>query len=524
MEIRNNDWSRLARLMLQVGLAPERIDIIRKRLEGKTRRPGSPYTLLIGSPESGIEIVLEHWIGPHAKQALLQCNDVPLIIGPQPDQLRFSFTQWPVLPCDQVRNGHVLALRTPKLTGSLALQLEQAVGYCESGVLVLTMAQLMDAIDRKLARALASLAVTVRALVIGIPELQPRDRELQEVLDYVDGKLAHLCWSDERRLGTGIWFIRGDAPPGTLKNTELGTFITPPADFTHLPLEALRRYAFASVLAETYLTATSKPPISSPPDQPQISAEERERLMQDFRRFLDVISRDLEERLRLGSVRGSEMLHYDVLSAFRYAKAASDRLENIWIRELERLRPGAYEDLLEQVEQQVNSLELPEPGTQSKHSGWKEWLSQPIIRWSLQLLLALFAGLLTYRAALWLLRDDGFLAGILVSLLSYSSLLLGGLLAFLLLQKWWPAVPKLESGPTDRPYGPTTEGTRTILDRAVPGWHTFRQNLESWFFDYLGGNTLTIAEQCKRLAERCGVATEFAKIITLLSELEGGEP
>lgn len=64
MEIRPNDWSTLARLMLQVGLAPEKTDILRKRVEGQTRRPGSPYTLLIGSPESGIELVLEHWLGP----------------------------------------------------------------------------------------------------------------------------------------------------------------------------------------------------------------------------------------------------------------------------------------------------------------------------------------------------------------------------------------------------------------------------------------------------------------------------
>ncbi|MDW7993224.1 MAG: hypothetical protein RMI91_01065 [Gemmatales bacterium] len=100
MEIRPNDWSTLARLMLQVGLAPEKTDILRKRVEGQTRRPGSPYTLLIGSPESGIELVLEHWLGPHAKQALLQCNDLPLVIGPQPEQVRSFFIQWAVLPCD----------------------------------------------------------------------------------------------------------------------------------------------------------------------------------------------------------------------------------------------------------------------------------------------------------------------------------------------------------------------------------------------------------------------------------------
>ncbi|MDW7993223.1 MAG: hypothetical protein RMI91_01060 [Gemmatales bacterium] len=85
----------------------------------------------------------------------------------------------------------------------------------------------MDAMDRNLACALASLAVTIRALVVGIPELGPRDGDLQEVLTYVDGKLAYLGWSDERRLGTGIWFLRGDARPGTLTNTELGSFITP---------------------------------------------------------------------------------------------------------------------------------------------------------------------------------------------------------------------------------------------------------------------------------------------------------
>ncbi|MDW7993222.1 MAG: hypothetical protein RMI91_01055 [Gemmatales bacterium] len=175
------------------------------------------------------------------------------------------------------------------------------------------------------------------------------------------------------------------------------------------------------------------------------------------------------------------MLRHYVLSAFRYAKAASDRPENLWIRDLERWRPGAYEDLLEQVEQQVNSLELAEPGTQSKHSAGKERLSQPVIRWSLQLFLALFAGMLTYRAALWLLQNDGLLPGMLVSLLSYSSLFLGALIAFVFLQKWWPALPKLETGPADRPYGPATEGTTTSLSPLIPGWRDFRQKLESWF-------------------------------------------
>jgi hypothetical protein len=57
-EISASDWNALEGLSHRLGLPVERPGLLRRRLESSLVRPGSPYILLAGRPDAGIELLL----------------------------------------------------------------------------------------------------------------------------------------------------------------------------------------------------------------------------------------------------------------------------------------------------------------------------------------------------------------------------------------------------------------------------------------------------------------------------------
>ena len=220
------EWKRLEALATQVGVSPEQVGMVRRRMETNRAHPGHPYTMLIGRPDGGLEVLLAGWIGSEAIQALKQAGEKPLILGREPEQVRPTLSNWPALTWKPCEPGHLIAWRSPGKPGADLLAQLGSLGYVDQLVLVTRLGKPLDQVEREMARSLSPLAVTARVLVVGLAGEEPTADDLAEISAYaacpdapgwLSRRARSRCGGLVRRSSTGsAWSCvrRGTVPGG----------------------------------------------------------------------------------------------------------------------------------------------------------------------------------------------------------------------------------------------------------------------------------------------------------------------
>ncbi len=200
------EWKRLEALATQVGVSPEQVGMVRRRMETNRAHPGHPYTMLIGRPDGGLEVLLAGWIGSEAIQALKQAGEKPLILGREPEQVRPTLSNWPALTWKPCEPGHLIAWRSPGKPGADLLAQLGSLGYVDQLVLVTRLGKPLDQVEREMARSLSPLAVTARVLVVGLAGEEPTADDLAEISAYAAAQMRQAGFLGGRDLGAGVWF------------------------------------------------------------------------------------------------------------------------------------------------------------------------------------------------------------------------------------------------------------------------------------------------------------------------------
>lgn len=218
MEISSADWDALQTLARRVGLAAERVGLLRRRVEDLASRPGSPYVLVVGRPDAGIELLLARWLAPEVAEELQKVGDRPLVIGATPSEVRPRLGVWPTWKWSKYGPGHLIALRTAGKPAADTLAQLLSLGYVDQVVLVTRLGQPLHMQERETSQVLAALAATVRVLVVGLPGEEPTASELTEVSAFAANPMHLAGFRDGRCLGTGIWFTGGAKRNGTISD------------------------------------------------------------------------------------------------------------------------------------------------------------------------------------------------------------------------------------------------------------------------------------------------------------------
>jgi hypothetical protein len=496
------DWDALQSLAGRVGLPTERINVVRRRLEPNLARPGSPYTLLVGRPNAGIELLLARWLRPEAAEALQTANDHPLVIGATPDQAQPRLGGWPMWKCSQWQSGHLIVWRTSaKPTADKLAQLS-SLGYCEQMVLVTRLGQPLHAQERELARALAGLSATGRVLVVGTPGEEPTQADLAQVVAYAVNLMRRAGFNNGRCLGADVWFTGDSKPLGTTE--DVGRVFSVDQRAVATGRTGMVTEVLSSLLSEIRQLA------AHPPCTPQavIAEEECQRLSGELTKYLADLGRELQRQAHRRQPMTAAILQTYALDALR-GWGAYTGIEGHWLKYIERLRPGTQVAFLAKAHAVMPWLEYEprhEPKKTPHHSTGSPLLDRLIVE-AKRLGDGLLSGMAAYLLCAALLGSQtgspadhqGAIAlpGMIATWLSYAALGVGGVLG----------------------YGVSCRGVRVsaaedqqastlATSSYIRGWQQVERQLLAWFSEHIRRAQVSPLEECGKLAEQLGIKEE----------------
>jgi hypothetical protein len=498
-EIAPGDWDTLQSLTGRLGLPAERVGVLRRRLEGTQVRPGSPYTLLAGRPDAGIELLLARWLAPEAAEELLKAGGRPLVIGPTTAEVRPRLGAWPGWKTARVKPGHLLALRAASKPAADTLAQLASLGYVEQLVLVTRLGQALHQEECALAAALAGTAATVRVLIVGLPGEEPTDADLAEVSAYAVTRMRQAGFTGGRCLGAGVWFTGGGPRPGTV--ADLTSFLAVNDREVAAGRAGMGREAVAGLLADLRRQAEALPPAP----QAAVPDEERERLGRELNGYLSDLGRELDRLAGERRPLSAEFLRNHALDAVR-GWGAYATVEGHWLKYVERLRPGTQAAFLAEAQSAIGLLEY-DPGKETPPAPEPAAVpGSPVVNQVMleakRLAVGLVVGLAAYLAVAALLRghaagaaeDVTALPALAVTLLSYAALVLGAVLGYgagRALLRARPATPPPQ--------------VKERVPAALHGWPQVQRRLTAWFGEHMRTGAPSPAEECRALARRWGL-------------------
>jgi hypothetical protein len=491
------DWAALHDLAGRVGFPSERVSLLRSRFEHETAsRPGSPYTLLAGRPDAGIELLLARWIAPEAAEELKSASGVPLVLGKKPGEVRPRLGIWPGYKASKIESGHFIALRANgKPDASTVAQLA-TLGFMEQAVLVVRLSQPLHVRERELIESLAGLAATVRVVVVGLPGEEPTETDLAEVPAYAVSQMRQAGFDGGRCLGAGVWFTGGGTRPGLI--ADLGKFLTVSETEVKVGRKAMLRRAVSDLLADLRQYAERSPR----PTQAAVTQEESDRLTGELANYLSDLGRELGRQVetrRSLTTEGLRSYAHDSLHGW----GAYTGVEGHWMRFVERLRPGMQAAFLAEADAAVSLLDYepgrePEAAPSPAGASVGERLAVEAKRAGVGLAL----GVALYMSASALLDPSAGrgLQGVtalppaVIALLAYAALLIGIVLGYGIARPIFrqPAVVS-QAAPKS--------GTPAVIH----GWRQVERRLTAWFSEHMSAASVSPLEECRRLAERLNI-------------------
>lgn len=485
-----SDWEALERAAAQVGMPTERVPLLRRRLDGERRHTGSPFTLVIGRPDAGIEQFTARLLGPQAVETLETAGSRPLVVGPAAEAVRPRLGAWPTQEGQASPTGHVLILRTPAAPPADVMAGLGGLGMIDQVVLVSRLLQAMHEREREILAALAPLAATARAVLVWLPGEEPTEADIAEVTAATDRQIQGRGFEGGRHLGVSVMFAGEQADkPGTI--TDLSKLLRVDEASVSAGQSGMARAALSDLLNAIYRKAgeaTAAAPTGIPP-------EEHDRLMRELAGYLADLGRET------GRV-GAKKPQADAAWAQRYVLdtikgwAAYTGIEGHWLRYVETLRPGTQAALIAEAERESDCLDFrptpargkaDEPAGGGGHS---------------RLLLE------AKRAAVGLILGLGGYAGIanLVKLppvvdivVGLSSMAIGAILGYAV-GRWIFPGPK--------PFVAAVQHEEVTDPGSPIGWTQFERRMTGWFADISHAQPTPPADACRDLARRLGIALE----------------
>ncbi len=486
-----SDWDALQNLVGRVGLPVERVALLRLRLENGRPRPGSPYTLLVGRPQAGIELLLRRWLGDEVEEALRQADGRPLVIGPTPENLQPRLGAWPTCRSSKPLAGHLVVLCSARKPAADVLAQLSSVGLIEQVILVSRLFQAMHGDECEMLQSLAPLAATVRVLLAWQPGEEPSDADLVEVPAAATHHLRRLGFDASRSLGASVWYAgQTAAKPGLLATP--GDLLRIPADTVAAGREGMARQALAQLLREVAQRAAA--PDARHTEQRPIPPEEGERLVRELETYLAALGREVE---RLAITRpgvGSESVRKHVLDAI-HGWGAYTGIEGHWMKYVESLRPGLRAALLTEASAAAEVLDyqptapLPSSGIDSS--------SQRLIDRAIVEAKRLAVGLVCGLGAYGLASRTVALPPVVDMLVKVAALLVAGVLGYGIGLHLFRA-PSPSSAAAD-----PTSGLRE--SSGLHGWDSLQRRLISWFADQMRARPASPVEECRALAGRLSI-------------------
>ncbi|MCS6977687.1 MAG: hypothetical protein NZM31_11870, partial [Gemmatales bacterium] len=333
MDITPSDWDTLQSLAERAGLPCERIGALRKRLETDHPRPGSPYILLVGQPNCGLELVLAKLVGPAAAEEVKKAVGRPVVLGPKPTEVQPRLGAWATYKWPKCPQGHVIVLCSPGRPSAVTLAQLESLGYVEEVVLVTRLGQPLHQSEREMAQALSTVAATIHVLVVALPGEEASDSDMAEVKAYGLQHMRLAGFNDGRCQGVLIWFVDGRPRQGTV--SDFSRLFTLEPVTVASGRDGLVRQALRTLLDEMRQKAESKPPSPQIP----ISDEECDRLTKELDSYLADLGKKVNRWVQKYPSRTALSVREFVHNELR-GWAAYTTIEGSWLKYVEHLRPG----------------------------------------------------------------------------------------------------------------------------------------------------------------------------------------
>jgi hypothetical protein len=521
MELSPTDWTTLATLTAQVGLPPERVEMLRRRIENASARRGSPFTLLAGNPNSGIELLLSRWISPEVADRL-EVNR-PLVIGPQEQTVRPKFGSWAGVESAELVQGHLIALQAASRPPKDTLMQLASLSFIDQLVLVTRLAQPFTQSERNLAAALNSVSATVRVLIVGVPGEEPTERDLAEVAAYAGSYMRQAGFGNGRCLGGGVWFTKGDRPENTI--SDVGSFLR----IDQIKVISGRDQIFRHALVNLFAQIESKSGSTTITPHVAITPGERERIVREFSTYLSALGNKVTRDADGSRTATKDTIREYCLDAIR-GWAAYVGVEGHWMKYVETLRPGAHTALLAEAKSALDYIDYePIPITQvSSTPAAPKKTETPLISKFftktpplLKLLftpaeggstlvqramveakraaIALLCGLIGYWILSPLINARVGVAGLplfVISLINAAGFLIAAVLGYGIGCRIFRTGDKLTQPHTD------SKETHPHERPPLRNWVQVESRLTAWFATYMTDSTKSCREECRALAER----------------------
>lgn len=479
-EIADPDWEELQALAALAAVGEERVAVARLRFAAGSDRPSGPLTLLIGRPESGIDLLFDKWLGSEAATALREARGRPLVVGPRSTVVKPRQGSWPVLRCERLDGYCLVAVRAPSLAADVMAQLA-SLGTFEQVVLVTRWSQPLPTAERDLIRPLAELGGIARALVVTLPGEGPGPDEIAEVKQFV----LHLMRDggfDGRGAEVGVWLTAGSAPH-TVERLE--TFLAPRHDETANGRAGAARTTFASLLREVAARGRSANLAQPLPVDP----EDLQKIETDLAGYLKVLAESTQRRFAAavdGTAEQVQAFVREQIVSWKQPISAA----GMWLHYVEAVRPGATVGLMNVVAEASKSVGFEPPPAPPPGLTWR-----PPAMWSAKfhkVVMGLVAGAIVYGVMAWLLPKD--LPG--RDVLAALGMMAGAIGGFAVAPHFKEQLPV----PDQRPIM-AREGELT-------SWPAFQHALQTWIHAHVAGSAASLGDRCRRLAARLDVSLD----------------
>ncbi len=356
-------------------------------------------------------------------------------------------------------------------------------------MLVTRLGQPLHMQEREIAQGLASLAATVRVLVVGLPGEEPTEGELVEVSAFAASQMRQAGFRHGRCLGTGIWFTGGAKRNGTIADVE--AFLAVDSADVAAGRSGMIGNALASLIEDIRQRAENLPDAVAP-----VADDECDRLIRELGSFLADLGRELNRQTEKKMPLTTETLRRYGLDALRSWGAYSS-IEGFWLKYVERVRPGTQAAFLAKAEAALALLDF-QPGSAPVEvvaaPGEVPPLVERLIVEAKRVGVGLLLAFVAYVLAITLLGEEGAgLKPLAITLLSYASLVVGVVLGYAGARPFF-RVPLPAERAEPAPVGPA----------AVHGWLQIERQLTGWFSEHIRANPVSPAEECRALAERFG--------------------
>jgi hypothetical protein len=489
-EMTAEDWHDVQHLAERIQYPPERITLLRRRLEANTPRHGAPLVLLAGRPKSGLELLLSRRLAPQIA-AEVEKTTRPLVVGRTPDVVRPAIGSWATCKASRPGTGHFIVLRSAGEPPADTLAQIASLGYVDHAVLVTRLGQPLHIHERALAQSLAALVATVRVVVVGLPGEEATAAELAEVSAYAASQMRQAGFDDGRFLGAGIWFTDDQPHAGAITNVE--DFLSIGATEASVGHSGMTQHALSALFADMRRHAAAAPtPAVTAAALPE---DEQNRLVQELRTYLADLGREVERQQQAHCLTDTDGLRRYIIDAVR-GWGAYTGVEGHWLKYVERVKPGTQAALIAETGAAASLLDCAaahsKPGGHEAHRTSAPTSDGPYAVFAKRAALVCGCGGLALLLSMLFVSP----AGVPVMTFVGGAASVGGaLLGYAVAGRIFPT-PRS----TAAVAAPGGHGTTTPI--AVHSWTQFERHLTTWFSDRIREQYGSPMDEWRALAQK----------------------